>query len=255
MKKAYMAKFWRRKDSGQVLIVAALSVALIIISTVAYVYELNGGSKANNSTSLNDYVLMIQSGTRHVLLGSLANITHGDASNVLWSNLQRWSMLVSKQYTLGKCLLDYMLVEASPYSSGVWISWASNGVGISSACANFGLEISDRDVDVQKNYFLNVSTVLQVQGGYMRLSGGDKNVTLLINLLNEDEPALARTILVYYRNLDEWFETDYVLTDYGNGTCHVSFATPVSSDTVEVSVRIADQRDIIVMANATCAEA
>lgn len=248
-------KIWRRKDSGQVLIVAALSVSLIIISTVAYVYELGAVTTSTKSPSLNDYVLMVQSGTRHVLVSSLANITHSHANSVLDINLQKWGVILSKQYVFGKCVLGYELVNVSPYSSGVWVSWASNGVGVSSVCGNFSLKLSDRNVNVEKNFFLNMSTVLRVEGEYSRLGGDDKNVTVLVNVLNEDEPALAETIQVYYKNSDQWLEADYVLTDYGNGTYRTNFTAATSLDLVEVSVRVFDHRSIIVMANATCIEA
>jgi len=247
-------KTFRTHNSGQVLIVAALVISLIIISTVTYVYELATVENYSESMVSSEYILMIQAGSKHVLISSLSNITHNGAYSVLEENLQRWCLLISKQYTFGRSILNYALVETPPYSNGLWVSWTSNGYGVSSACANFSLWVSDQSITMEKSYFLNVSTILQIRGEFSPLNEGEKQVLVLVNLSDEDMPALAKSVSVAYRELDVWVETEYILTDYGNGTYRVLFSAFIPSDAVEVSLRVTDQRGIFVMANTTCVE-
>ncbi|MEM3088689.1 MAG: hypothetical protein QXP20_06215 [Candidatus Bathyarchaeia archaeon] len=242
------------RNSGQVLIIVALAVSLIIISTVVYVYELTTATTYSEPMALSEYVLMFQLGSKHVLISSLTNITRGGSTEILKSNLNEWCSLVSKQYVLGKSTLNYALTETFPYSNGLWIFWSSNGYGVSSVCANFSLAISGRSVTIKRNYFLNISTLLQIQGEFSRLNGDDKQVAVVIHLSNENTPALAKSIHLSYLKLGEWIETDYTLTDYGNGTYRAFFSASIPSDIVEVSLQVVDQRGILVVANATCTE-
>jgi hypothetical protein len=151
--------------------------------------------------------------------------------------------------------LTYGKEESSPYSSGVWLSWSTEGYGVSSSAVDFIFNLSDREVEADLSYEANVTTRLSVEGAYRIILIGQKQVNVTINLYNEGSPALARQITVYYRELGIWLEptdlNNYVLTDYGNGTYVASFNTFIMSP-IEVSVHAVDGRGIYVQANATC---
>jgi len=248
----------RKESSGQVVLIAVLAMALILLSTQVYVFELQTQTAEVNSNDLNDYVFAVRLGSRNVVLGSLANVSHGGSNNVLATNLQRWALLVGRETNFGKSVLNCTVEDDYPYSSGVWLFWGNGGVGVSSASANFNFELSDMGENVNLSYCINVTSTLLVQGTYATIQGDEKQVNVTIRLLNEGEPALAEQITLYYRVLDNWLSpnasNNYVVVDYGNGTYQASFRANIPSPSVEVSVRVIDQREIFVQANATCSE-
>ena len=249
----------RRHSSGQILLVAVLIIALALLSTELYVYEVGRPIDEVNPDSFSDFIFAVELGSKHVVVGSLANISQGGANQTLQINLERLSSFVGRQYKLGKYVLDFTSREETPYSSGIWISWGTNGSGVSGAYTNFTLRLSDKGVDVNLKYAINITTTLQIQGTYNRLQGDSKEVNVTCNLSNEGNPALAENITLYYKNLDNWLvpgpQNNYTVVDLGNGTYLMSFVADISSQDVEVSVHACDQREVNVQANVTCIEA
>lgn len=248
-------KMRTKRSSGQVLLITAFIMAFLLLSAELYIFEVGKIMGEVESYSLTDFALAVRLGSKHVIIGSLANITNGGSSIVLAQNLQKWSSLVGKQYQLGKNFLNYTLNETVPYSSGVWISWGTNGYGVSSASANFTHRLLGREANLNQSYLVNVTTTLLVESTYQVILGNEKEVNVTINLLNEAEPALAKQITIYYKFVDIWQTpnetSSYVLLDYGNGTYLASFTAIIPSQTVEVSAHVYDRRDIYVQANTT----
>jgi len=230
-------------------------MASLLLSAQLYILEVGNVMNETESNSPNDFILAVKLGSRHVIVGSLANISNGGQNSNLASNLQKWSSLISKQYHFGKNILNYTLKETSPYSSGIWTNWGTNGYGVSSAYANFTYKLSDREFDVNWSYFINITTTLQIESTYQTVSGDVKQVDVIINGLNEAEPALAKQITIYYKLLGNWLipnaTNNYEIFDYGNGTYTASFMASIPSQNVEVSAHVIDQRQIYVQANAT----
>jgi hypothetical protein len=247
-----------RNCSGQILLVGVLIIALLLLSTEIYVYDLGKALEEGKQDSFGDFILAVRLGSKHVVVGSLANVSQGGTNQTLGINLERWSSFVGGLYQSGKCILNFTLREAAPYSSGVWISWGTNGLGVSGAYADFTLKLLDRGTDVNLEYGINVTTTLLVQGTYKEMGGNSKQVNITCNLLNEGEPALAENLTLYYKNLDDWLtpgsQNNYAIVDYGNGTYFMSFIADISSSMIEVSVHALDQREISVQANVTCTE-
>lgn len=248
----------RVTGSGQVFVLSGLIIALIILSTELYVYELSSPGDPSPSSAI-DLVLMVQLGTRHVVIGSLANVSRGGPGQTLVENLERWGDLVREYgYQLGMCAQTFSVPEAPPYASGIWLSWGSSGTGFSVALANFTLRWSDRETDLELNYTVSVNTTLLIEGTYRKTGGDGKDVNVTAHLFNEEKSALLEAISVYYRALDEWVATgpsnNPTLTDYGNGTYLYSFSADIPGTTVEVSAHVYDQRGVYVQANTTCTE-
>jgi hypothetical protein len=248
-------KMRTKRSSGQVLLITAFIMAFLLLSAELYIFEVGKIVGEVESYSLTDFALAVRLGSKHVVIGSLANVTNGGSSAVLAQNLQKWSSFVGKQYQLGKSLLNYTLNQTAPYSSGVWISWGTNGYGVSSAYVNFTHRLLGREANLNQSYFVNVTTTLLVESTYQALLGNEKEVNVTINLLSEAEPALAKQITIYYKFVDTWQTpnetSSYVLLDYGNGTYLASFTAIIPSQTVEVSAHVYDRRDIYVQANTT----
>jgi len=247
----------RNGNSGQILLIAAFIMASLLLSAQLYILEVGKISGDTNSDALNDFLLSVKLGSRHVIIGSLANISNGGTRNILEQNLREWTEFIGSQYLHGKNTVNFTLEETTPYSSGTWLSWGTNGYGVSSAYADFAHSLAGRETNVDLAYSVNVTTALLIASVNRRLNETARQVNLTMNVLNEAYPALAKQITVYYRVSGTWlipdFANGYTLQDYGNGTYVASF-TAIAPLIDEVSVHVIDCRGIYVQANATSTE-
>ena len=69
-----------RGNSGQALVITALVVSLLIISTFYYVYDVMRARPGNSELFLDYYILMVKLGSAHTVTSSLANVTNGGSS-------------------------------------------------------------------------------------------------------------------------------------------------------------------------------
>ena len=250
-----------RNNSGQVLLITALAIALIISSLMLYVYETSQSvSYADRSLRLNGFIRNVKIGSRNLVIGSLANISIGGENETLRINLQRWRSFVESHYYAGKCSLSYELCEDSPYSSGVWIYWGTEGLGVSSAEVDFSLSLSDNSGGADVAYSINITTHIEISAVSKWILGSHL-VNVTIHLFNEGSPALCRNITVYYKTpAGKWRDAstsnDYLLKDYGNGTYVARFT--ISGQPIvhnrEIMVECFDRRDIFVKAVTRCVD-
>ncbi len=245
----------RRGNSGQLLIVAALAIAILISSTTTYVYELSRETDNADAPSTSNFVLVLKQATKNAVIGSLANASSGGTNTVLAANLGKLVQTVRSVTQYGICSLSYATFNGSGYDSGVRIAWGADGEGVSSACTDFTLQIYGVASKVTAEYAANVTSLLGVSSSYTSLGSGEKNVNLTCVLNDENGPALAKDVVVFYGDGGNWMQANasngLVIVDCGTGTYMVSFTVAVS-DPVQVSVRVVDLRDILVCANATC---
>jgi len=194
-----------------------------------------------------------------MITGSLADVSTGSDSVVLYSNLESWATFISSFYQLGRPELNYTLRNTLPYTNGTRLSWGVDGFGVTSAYADFNFSLLDGQVGVQLPYALNVTTTLFVEGGHRNLQGDIKQVNVTCRVLNDGSPALAENLTVLYEKSGAWLRADakdsYSLADYGNGTYLVVFEQEyLPLEPVNVSAQVYDLRGIFVQANVTCAE-
>lgn len=240
----------RKERSGQILIITALIVSLLILSTTQYFYQLQGKNEDNDEIST-EKILAIKAGTSRTLEVSLANITNGGSNSTLEENVNEWIEILRRRNTYGILVANVSFLNTPPYDSGLLINSSGDGYGISSACANFSFRILGTKIDVYLDFFVNVTTTLRVNG-YYQMQGENKNVVLICEVLNEGNPALARDFEVSYYNGTSWIAVeDFSLTNYGNGTYRITFNAAVDSETVNVSLGVIDMREIYVQANKT----
>jgi len=106
-------------------------------------------------------------------------------------------------------------------------------------------------------YAINITTI-RLEGS-CALNNSEKIVNITCRVFNEDKPALAENITVYYKLDGNWLpansSNNLSITDYGNGTYAISFTVNTDSDIVQVSVHVHDSRGIFVKANVTCSQA
>ena len=243
-----------RQSSGQILVIAVLVVSLVMLSAQVYIYEVGKSFEGVESIRANNFVLAVKLGSKHMVIGSLANISNGGNTLTLSANLDQWASFVGGWYQFGKPILNFTLTNTSPYTNGVYLSWDSSGFGISSAYSDFNFSLADRQVTVQLLYSTNVTTSLNIEGAYRRVQGDTKQVNVIVNLSNEGSPALAKNITILYYSLGSWLVPSFQNTDYGNGTYLISFEAAIPGIVVDVSAQVYDLREIYVQANATCTD-
>jgi hypothetical protein len=203
-------------------------------------------------------MLALKQSTRNTMISSLANASNGGEKTVLTANLNKLSEVFRSLNHFGICDLASTPRNNSNYDSGIWLSWDTSDVGVSSAYADFTLKAYDTAGNVTLNYAVNITTAVTINGYYTDLGGNEKLVNLTCKIYNEAEPALAKNMSLFYERLGSWVPVDssnnLSIIDYGNGTYCIVFSVNTSLNTVEVSAHINDLRDIFVQANATCYE-
>jgi hypothetical protein len=250
-----------RHNSGQVLIIASLVVTMLLLSTAIYVTETEKDTAAHESEVKPDFAAY-KLGTMNTIISALANISNGGSASVLAADLNQFKSVVAEQSYGAILRMDYTLLSSAPYQEGIWISWSSSGVGVSSAYANFALNASGTSATYYSEYAINVTSEINVSGYYSSLNGSQKQTNVILTVLNEGKPALAQNFTIYYEqdgslSTEEWIQAaSPSVTDYGNGTYLTSFTAETANpdDPLLVSVQCRDLRGIFVMANATCTQ-
>ncbi len=248
----------RANNSGQLLIVGALAIAILISVTTVYVYELGNETNSVDVRSINNFILAIKQSTRNTMISSLANVSNGGERIVLTANLDKLSEIVRNLHQFGISQLNFGVLNDSVYDSGIWLSWNTNNLGVSSACANFTLKVYGIGVNVSLDYAFNITTSIVVNGYYIKLANEEKMVNLTCRVYNEGEYALVKEFNIFYEKFGEWKPVNSLnglsIINYGNGTYTISFTADTPSEKVQVLVNTYDLRDIFVQANTTCSE-
>ncbi len=247
---------FRANSSAQLLIVAALAIAILISSTTIYVYELSGERQDAENLFISDFILAIKQGSRNAVISALANASNGGA-NILAENLKSLSHAYMDLNQRGIWSLSYAVLNNSNYESGIWLSWNTSGLGVSSAYANFTLTVCNPKSNVKLGYAVNITTTIAINGYYI-INGTEKTVNLVCKVFNEGKPALASSLNLFYENLGVWMpinsSNSLSITDYGDGTYKISFTVTEPRDTVQVLVHAQDLRGILVQTKILCYE-
>lgn len=253
-------KLVKAKSSGQLLIVAALAIAILISTTTAYVYEVSRQKPSpQQDFPVADFILAIKQGSKNAMISALANASNGGERTILASNLNSLTQAYKSLNAYGLYYLSYTVLNDSRYVDGFWLSWEdTDGLGVSSTYANFTLKFYGLTEKTTLSYAINITTTIRL-GGYYTLNGSEKVVNLKCQVLNEEKLALAKNLTVYYRQNGDWVPVNasnsLSTLDYGNGTYAISFKVSVDSDVIQVSMHVYDLRGIFVKANLTCNKA
>jgi len=243
-------------SSGQLLIVAALTIAVLISSTTMYVYDLTRETTVAEPQSISDLIMSIRQSTRNALISSLANVSNGGPKTAIVANMNGLSDLLRNLRHLGTCNQAFAALNDSKYDSGSRLTWNEIDSGVSSAYANFTLTVYGTTARATTIYAVNVTTAVTLKGFYSSLSGIQKRVNATCKVYNENSPALVRNLRIYYSNAGNWTlvgaENSLTVVNSGNGSYGIGFTVSVSSSTVDVSASVHDLRGIFVKANTTC---
>jgi hypothetical protein len=243
---------------GQVLILAAFAISILLLSTNVYIYRNSRIDASSAYGTLIDYAQHIRLGSIHAVTASLVNVSNGGATSNLGENLDRWEAFTRSDYRFGICALNATLGSQAPYSDGVWLDWGTSGVGVSSAYADFTLGIGGRGAEIDWAFPVNKATEIRGFGSYTVVSGDQKNVTATLYVLNEGSPALAQSTTLEYMRTGLWndasLEGDYTMMDYGNGTYRFTFSAVVPGNQIDIRMQVNDLSGVFVQAQETLVE-
>jgi hypothetical protein len=251
----------RRRNSGQVLIIAALIITMLLLSTALYVAETEKEvptyvSAAN--ADLSAYKL----GITHTVVSALANISNGGETGILAADLNQFQSAVESHSYEAIMEMQFIPLNSTPYQDGIWIDWSTEGRGVSSAYVNVYLNSTGTSATCRSEYTVILTSELNLSGFYTPLNGSEKQVNLTFSVFNEGKPALGQNFTAYFEqdgslSTEEWVPAaSPTVTDYGNGTYTMSFTAETTNvdDPVLVSLYCHDTRGILIRANATCVQ-
>ena len=260
----------KHNSSGQVIIITALLVTSLLLSTAIYVIETEKEVPTADPGENNVFPAYQQS-IRNTLISALANIANGGKTSVLTDDLSELTAAITNDSYQAMLQMNYTPLNVAPYLNGIWKSWGADGVevssayvsdgeGVSSAYVSFVFDSSAPSTSSNLEYDVNVTTAA-ILSGYLQLNSNPTQVNLTVNVLNEGKPALAQNFTFYFEGYsgslltENWVKVDSpIITDFGNGTYSVSFTTETDqlNDPLPVSMLCQDQRGITVGANVTC---
>jgi hypothetical protein len=250
-----MGKRSFKKDcSGQVIIITALLVAVLLLSTALYVIEVGKDVPTVDASQGSDFLAYKQS-AKSTLISALSNVTDGGNPNILGTDLSKWQTAILSNSYQDMLTIEYNTLNSSSYQKGFWISWGTNGQGVSSAYASFVFASSNPSATSILEYALNVTSSISSNGNFRQIDNITKQATLTVKVLNEGQAALAQNFTVSYQNATDWVKAPSPsITNFGNGTYTLQFdaETAQLNDPLAVSLLCQDQRSIFVEANLTC---
>jgi hypothetical protein len=244
----------RRNNSGQVIVITALLIAVLLLSTAIFVIETEKAVPAAGSGVDNVFPAYEQS-IRSTIVSALANVTSGGDAKVLDADLNELNLVLASHSYEAIFKMDYAPLNLIPYQKGLWVSWGANGKGVSSAYVSFVFNSSGFSTNSNKENAVNVTSEVILSGSFLQLNDTLKQANLSVKVQNEGKPALAENFKFYFQNATDWIEVDSPsITDFGNGIYGVLFKaeTGLPSGPLLVSMYCQDQRGITVGANVTC---
>jgi hypothetical protein len=208
------------------------------------------------SSSFADY----RSSATNTAISALANVTNGGSTGVLNADLAVLKSAISNHSYQAMLQIDAAPANTAPYQDGFWLSRGTDGVGVSSAVAEFAFSSNSASGSIQQAYTVNVTSEVQMSGVYFDVEGESKDVNLTVNVLNEGKPALAQNFTVYFEYDGSLNQEDWVLVpspstiDFGNGTYRFSFNVEQHNhnDPFLILLQCTDKRGILVSAIVTC---
>lgn len=249
-----MARSFRRNCRGQVIVITALLVAVILLSTAMYVIEIEKETpivQSNDGVPIDSY----RNSVKSTLVSALANISGGGSSNTLSSDLAALKTVIASHSYESQLSMDYTLFNSGGYSDGINLSWGSSGYGVSSAYATISCSASNSLGSSQVNYSVNVTSSIRVSGDYIQLNETHKEVNLTIRVFDESGATLADHFIISYLDETNWNNADSPTTvSLGDGSYNVTFyaLTRQSGESLDISAVCLTARCISVSATLTC---
>jgi hypothetical protein len=246
---------FRRDNKGQVIVITALLIALIILSTVVYVTAILKQAPTVEANQYDVYPQYYQS-LRNTIISALANITKNGNTQVLNVDISKLNQVFSSHYYGSMLHINCTLGNDSLYQNGLWISNQQKNHAVIGAQVIYQLNSIGNAKISNAQGTVNVISEAYLSGNCIQINETTKLATLTTQVLNEGKPALAAGFTCYYQNGTDWTKAEnFDITDFGNGTYTIVLLAQLSqpSNQIVASLNVLDQRGINMSVNATCA--
>ncbi len=144
---------FKSDKKGQVIIVTALLVSVLFLSTALYVMEVTKEVPTVNADQ-SDVFSGYKQSARSTLISALANATNGGNSNILGIDLAELKTVILSNSYQAMLTMDYSTLNSSGYNNGFLISWGDNGEGSSSTCVSFTFASSSPSASSNLEYHI-----------------------------------------------------------------------------------------------------
>lgn len=240
------------------IIISALLIALLLLSTAMYIIEVEKDTPTTQAQYVGSFDY--SQSAKNTLISALANLTNGGSTDILANDLAEFKAVISNHSYQAMLQIDATPTNTAPYQNGFWLLRGTEGNGASSSAVNFAFSSTSTTGSSQVQYLVNVSSEVQMTGVFFDVQGKSKDVNLTVNMLNEGKPALAENFTVYFEYDGSLSQEDWVLVpsptiiNFGNGTYSFSFNVEQQNynDPLLISLLCSDQRGIFVNAIITC---
>jgi archaellum component FlaF (FlaF/FlaG flagellin family) len=114
---------------------------------------------------------------------------------------------------------------------GVWVSWGTEGFGVSSAAVDFNYTIAKGDTVWSRNFTVTQTVTVTVESSCQTINETAKQTTATIQVTRNGAPTAAQVTLLIDQNgtwLTPNYTNDYLLVDHGDGAYTATFSTAAS---------------------------
>jgi len=249
-----MKRSIRTDNKGQVIVITALLIGLLMFSTFVYVTEVINQAPAVE-TNQNELFPQYQQNLKNTLISALANITSDNNTQVLTQDLERLNQIFSSHFYGSLLQINYTLANTAPYQDGLWIS--SGQENHTAVGAQVSYQLFSVGKSETSNVVGNVTIASEVylSGNSSQIYQATKQGNLTLQIFNEGMPALASNFSCYYQDGAQWVRIEnFSFTDFGTGTYEMVFSAQLSqpSDPLTVAIYVLDQRGINMRVQAAC---
>ena len=245
---------FRENNRGQVVVITALLVALMLLSTVVYVTAIIKQEPVMQSYEY-DLTRQYQQSLKNTLISALASVSNNGSSQVLDNDVTKLNQLFNSHYYQSMFEVSYSLANVSPYQNGLWVSQGQQNHAILSAQVGYNIGEVANSKSSQIADSINVTSEAFISGSCVSINATAKQTTLTVNVLDDGVLAPATNFVCSYQFGSDWLNVDnFSLVDTGVGTYKITVPALVnqSSDPLVVALTVSDVRGIIMRVTSTC---
>lgn len=216
-----------RGNQGQVIIVAALVLVIMLLSTALFIADLQKNQlRVQGGTSLN--LPFYKQGVRNTVISALANISGGGSTGVLEANLNTFNSFVEEHSAGAFFQSKIALGNTAPYNGGVWMIQNVSGKAVLSAFVGVSVNSTSPKETCNAQFDVNVTSTLETQGHYT-LQNETKLAELTCKIFNDGQAASAKNFTVSFERdgslaFENWTSIEQPsIVDHGDGSYTITF--------------------------------
>jgi hypothetical protein len=241
----------RNDNKGQVIVITALLIGLLMFSTFVYVTEVI--KQAPTKTNQNALFPQYQQNLKNTLISALANMTSDNNTQVLNQDIEKLNQIFSSHFYGSLLQINYTFANTAPYQNGLWISSGQENYTVVGAQVSYQLFSVGRSETSSVVGNVTVGSEVYLSGISSQIDQATKQGNLTLEVFNE-ESSSHQPLLLLSRRCSMVRIENLSSTDFGTGTYKIVFSAQLSqpSDPLTLAIYVLDQRGINMRVQATC---